>query len=147
MSAQTYAQDAVETAKQYLTTNAQKQKLSQSDIGELITSSAYLSPTTGWYHVYFNQGYQSIDVYNRLMNVVIKDGQVAYMTHNFIPDLIATKSTALSKTLLTPAEALQRAAAHLSLPVVAPARLQELSVAKLVGQLECSLNLELQLCA
>ncbi|WP_375446289.1 M36 family metallopeptidase [uncultured Fibrella sp.] len=133
VSAQMYAQNAIETAKQYLLKNTDKQKLTQSDVSEASISSAYLSPTTGWYHVYFNQTYQSVDVYNRLMNVVMKDGQVTYVTHNFIPDLASTKSISLVKSVLTPVDALQKAAVHLALPSVTPSRVQELSATRLAN--------------
>ena len=67
------AQAEVVTAKQYLSANATKFKLTKSDVNEASISSAYLSPTTGWYHVYLNQTYQSVEVHNSMLNLVLVD--------------------------------------------------------------------------
>jgi len=48
------AQTEIVIAKQYLKDNAPRLKLLDADINEMTVSSAYMSPTTGWYHVYFN---------------------------------------------------------------------------------------------
>jgi len=58
------AQTEIVTVKSYLTQNASQHKPATSDIVQMIISSSYLSPTTGWYHVYFNQTYQAVEVYN-----------------------------------------------------------------------------------
>ena len=40
--------------------------LSQTDINEMKASSAYRSPSTGWFHAYFNQTYKGVKA--RLLN-------------------------------------------------------------------------------
>ena len=109
------AQTEIATAKSYLTANSAKEKLSVADIAEMDVSSAYLSPTTGWYHIYFNQTFQSIEVYNGLLNVAIKSGQVNYVANNFIPDLASKVSQGTPNTRITPVQALQKAATSVSL--------------------------------
>ncbi len=110
-------QAQIGVAKSYVSQNLSAQKLSSSDISDMKVSSAYLSPTTGWYHVYFNQNYQSIEVYNALMNVTLKDNQVQYLTHSFVRDLESKipKSTLLSGNRITPLQAIQNAATSVNL--------------------------------
>jgi extracellular elastinolytic metalloproteinase len=91
------AQTELNVIKTYLTkiaehqekaTNEELNALSASDIKEMTVSSAYLSPSTGWFHAYFTQTYKGIDVFNALLNVTLKDGKVAHTTHQFVPNLL-----------------------------------------------------------
>ncbi len=83
-----FAQDYnLEAAKTHLQNNQKKFNLSGTDLKEMTVSSAYLSPTTGWYHVYFNQTYQAVEVYNGILNVTLKDGHIIHIANSFIPDL------------------------------------------------------------
>ncbi|MES2516583.1 MAG: M36 family metallopeptidase [Bacteroidota bacterium] len=111
------AQVEIQTAKTYLSRNAITQKLTSTDIAEMSVSSAYLSPTTGWYHIYFNQTYQSVEVYNALLNVTIKDGQVVNLGNSFVSDLTSKVPTGLLKSTIniTPLQAIQNAATNVSL--------------------------------
>jgi Fungalysin metallopeptidase (M36) len=112
------AQVQVDIAKNYVNQNFASQKLSATDVSEMKVSSAYLSPTTGWYHVYFNQTYKSVEVYNALMNVTLKDNQGQYLTHSFIPNLDAKVSKeSLNANKITPLQAIQNAAASVNLAV------------------------------
>ncbi|MEZ0607933.1 M36 family metallopeptidase [Fibrella sp. WM1] len=126
-----YAQAEIETAKQYVRQHGQAQAISPADVDELIVSSAYLSPTTGWYHVYFNQGYQSIEVYNRLMNVVLAGGQVTYLTHNFVPNSASLPNVGSRKNTLTPLEVLKKATTHVGMPVLDAGQVREISTVRL----------------
>lgn len=130
------AQTEVSAAKQYLKTNAKEQKLIETDIDNMTVSSAYLSPTTGWYHVYFNQNYQSIEVHNRMINVVLQQNQVKHIVSNFIPD-IASKTVANSfqNLTLSPFQALQKATSHLKLTVSDVSKIKEISTDKLLNGL------------
>ena len=109
------AQIEIATAKTYLTQNAAKQRLTTSDINDMSVSSAYLSPTTGWYHIYFNQTYQSVEVYNGLLNVTLNNGQVGYVTNNFVSNLASKIPTGLVSTKITSLQALQKAATSVNL--------------------------------
>ncbi|MBD2702213.1 M36 family metallopeptidase [Spirosoma sp. BT702] len=126
-----YAQIEIETARQYVAANMQQQQLTPPDIDGLLLSSAYKSPTTGWYHVYFNQAYQSVEVYNRMMNVVLMDKQVSYTNHNFIAGIDRIAKTGTSKSMISPVVALQKAAANVGLASTNLLPIQELATAKL----------------
>ena len=132
----THAQAQVEivTAKQYLSTNAAKFKLTESDVNEASTSSAYLSPTTGWYHVYLNQTYQSIEVYNSMLNLALVNNQVQNATGSFIPNIISkAKTVSLSSINLTPLQALQKATTHLKLSASDASKIEEISKTTLLN--------------
>ena len=58
--------------------------LSQRDLNEMIVSSAYLSPSTGFYHLYFNQRFKEIEVYNALLNIVVKHNNIAHIENQFL---------------------------------------------------------------
>ncbi|GAB4046404.1 M36 family metallopeptidase [Spirosoma litoris] len=110
-----YAQVEVETARKYVLSTLEQQKLTAADVNGLVVSSAYRSPTTGWYHVYFNQGYQSVEVYNRVMSIVLIGGQVAALNHNFIPGINLLPRTSALKGAITPFDALRKATANVGL--------------------------------
>lgn len=109
------AQTEIVTAKSYLTQNATQHKLTTSDIDQMVVSSSYLSPTTGWYHVYFNQTHQSVEVYNGLLNLTLKGGKVEYVTNSFIADIAAKTNIKLENLTLSPVQALQQAALNVNL--------------------------------
>jgi hypothetical protein len=111
------AQKEVESAKTYLSENALKQKLALTDIAEMNISSQYLSPTTGWYHIYFNQTYQSVDVFNGLLNVTLKDGEVFYVGNNFVQGIASKAPIGAINLNLSPLEAIQKAAANVNIPL------------------------------
>ncbi|MCU0469356.1 MAG: M36 family metallopeptidase [Arcicella sp.] len=124
----THAQSEINTAKTYLLANASKEKLAPSDVNDMSISSAYLSPTTGWYHIYFNQTYQDIEVYNALLNVTLKDGQVIHTTHSFIYNITAQSSsvnTTNAQGTLSAVQAIGRAAQHLNLSSSGVSKIQE----------------------
>ena len=109
------AQTEIATAKNYLTANASKEKLSAADIAEMSVSSAYLSPTTGWYHLYFNQTHQLVEVYNGLISVTLNNGQVGYVGNSFVPNLNSRVPAGLISTKISPLQALEKAAASVNL--------------------------------
>lgn len=122
------AQKEADAAKSYLTVNASKQKLALTDIAEMNISSQYLSPTTGWYHIYFNQTYQSVEVFNGLLNVTLKDGEVFYVGNNFVQAIASKVPVGAINLNLSPLEAIQKAAANVNIPL---SETKELSVEKL----------------
>ncbi|MEA5459675.1 M36 family metallopeptidase [Arcicella sp. LKC2W] len=124
------AQTEIETAKRYLTDNTTKHQLISSDIDEMVVSSAYLSPTTGWYHVYFNQTYQSIEVYNGMLNLTLKNGQVVYVANNFVQNIAQKATINLKAISLTPTQALSKALMKVGLT---SSNLQEIEVKQLNG--------------
>ncbi|AYQ33253.1 T9SS C-terminal target domain-containing protein [Runella sp. SP2] len=121
----TQAQNEIQTATQYLTENATKHKLLKQDIDRMTVSSAYLSPTTGWYHIYFNQTFESVEVYNSLLSLVVKDGQVQHTTGSFVPNIEALVNQA--PISVSPIQALQKAALEANLPINTPIQIREIS--------------------
>lgn len=130
-SISSYAQKEIEIAKSYLTTNAAKQNLTAADINEMQVSSAYLSPTTGWYHVYFAQTHQSIEVYNALLNLTLKNGTVEYVTSSFVQNLAGKVVINPSKEKISPVEAIRKAAVSQNLTVNNLNQIEEVSAVKL----------------
>ena len=134
LSLHSQAQVEIATAKQYLSSNATKFKLTELDVIEATTSSAYLSPTTGWYHVYLNQTYQSIEVYNSLLNLVLVDNQVQNAAGNFIPNIASkVNSNTLNVINLSPLQALQNAAVHLQLTPSDASKIKEINKSSLAN--------------
>lgn len=126
------AQTEIFTAKQYLKDNATKHKLVDADINEMTVSSAYLSPTTGWYHVYFNQNYQSIEVYNSMINMVLQKNQVQHTVGNFVQNIASKANTAnLQSITLSPLQAFQKATSHLKLTASNVSKIKQIIATKL----------------
>lgn len=126
-----YAQKEIEISKNYLTTNAAKQNLTAADINEMKVSSAYLSPTTGWYHVYFAQTHQSVEVYNALLNLTLKNGNVEYVTSSFVQNLAGKVTTNPLTEKLSPVQAIRNAAASRNITVNNLSQMEEVSTVKL----------------
>jgi Fungalysin metallopeptidase (M36)/Fungalysin/Thermolysin Propeptide Motif len=112
------AQIEVIKAKEYLSINIDKFNLSKVDINEMTVSSAYLSPTTGWYHIYFNQTHQNVEVFNGLLNVTMQNGNVVNTNHSFVENLSSKASTINTKNVqgtISPIQAIEKAAQHLNM--------------------------------
>jgi hypothetical protein len=77
----------LEAIKFHLKNQQNKLSLSDSDLTNMNLYSSYLSPTTGWYHAYFNQSYKDIEVYNGILNVAIKDGHLIHTGNSFVPNI------------------------------------------------------------
>ncbi|MFN3489614.1 MAG: M36 family metallopeptidase [Emticicia sp.] len=130
-SISTYAQKEIEIAKNYLTANAAKQNLTAADMNEMQISSAYLSPTTGWYHVYFAQTHQSVEVYNALLNLTLKNGNVEYVTSSFVQNLAGKVTVSPLKEKLSPVQAIRNAAMSRNLTISNLSQIEELSTVKI----------------
>ena len=104
------AQKEIETARVFLKENIEKQHLALTDINEMTVSSAYLSPSTGWYHVYFTQTYQAIEVYNSVLNVTLVNGQVQNANHTFVANLSSKAGLNNLTTKLNPINAIEKVA-------------------------------------
>jgi hypothetical protein len=131
MSMAAQAQTEIVTAKNYLAQNSSQHKLTASDIDQMVVSSSYLSPTTGWYHVYFNQTHQSVEVYNGLLNLTLKGGKVEYVTNSFIADIAAKTNIKLENLTLTPIQALQQAALNVNLTASSLEQIKEVKKTQL----------------
>ncbi len=132
LSYQAYAQKEAEKIKSYLQGNAGTYHLSANDLREMSVSSAYQSPTTGWYHVYYTQVYQSIEVFNGMLNVTYVNNHVAHVGNTFVEDLPSKIVGNGTFAQLSPANAIDKLAGHLSLPYI-PDDSKEQSAVKLAS--------------
>lgn len=119
----TFAQNEVQLCKELLQKNElnlgnEALRLSQSDIEQMVVSSSYLSPTTQWHHFYFNQTHQEIEVYNALLNVVMKNGKIEHISNQFFPKI--DKKTSDAKPKIKPEEAVKIAAKYLNINTLNP---------------------------
>ncbi len=121
------AQKEVEIAKQHLYKIATEQKLAPVDISEMKISSQYLSPTTGWYHIYFNQTFQGVEVYNALIGVTLKNDKVEWVANSFAPSIASRLASSNTNISLNAKEALQKAAASVNLATNNRAQIKEIS--------------------
>jgi len=133
VSVSLYAQRETAIAKEYLRANAKTWGLTANDLQEMKVSSAYLSPSTGWFHIYFNQYYQSIPVYNSVLNVTVKDEQVIHVNNSFVSNTNSSSLNNLKGTSLTPKTALQKVAAHLNLTASESSKVKEVSASQLLN--------------
>ncbi|PWK28865.1 fungalysin/thermolysin propeptide [Arcicella aurantiaca] len=129
-SVSSQAQTEIESAKKYLSDHTNQYKLLSSDVNEMVVSSAYLSPTTGWYHIYFNQTYQSIEVYNGMLNLILKDGQVQYVANKFIENVAEKVPVSLKQLSVSPTQALNKTLTKLG---ISAANLQEINPKNLLN--------------
>lgn len=107
------AQDAVEVSKTYIQSNTLTKKLDVADIAEMKVSHEYKSPTTGWHHVYFKQVFRSTDVYNGIINLTLKDGEVVHSGNTFVQNI--KEKTSSNKPQVAAINALQTAAVSVGL--------------------------------
>ena|GEM_PF-2045240 len=102
------AQNEINITKNYFNQSSVKERLAKSDIEEMTVSSAYLSPTTGWYHVYFTQTYQSIEVYNGMLNATLQNGEVKYVGNTFVQSIASfVPENAILSQSINPLQAIQ----------------------------------------
>lgn len=114
------SQEASKIAQEYVQHNLDKYGLQPSDIAGMDVSDNYFSKNNETYHVYFNQKYRGIAVQNAVFGAHIKNGKVFYATNRFISGL--GEAVNATEAGLTPAEAIDRAAAYLGLIIDAPLR-------------------------
>jgi hypothetical protein len=127
-----YAQQETIIVKNYLKDNLVKESLSVQDIDDMVVSDAYLSPTTGLYHLYFKQTYKNIEVYNGILNGTIKNGVVVNIGNSFVKNLgsmIPENAQILAdissgKTGINPKEALKIASNNVNLISSEPSQIQ-----------------------
>ena len=103
------AQKEIALSKQYLADNLQKYQLTTTDIADMSVSSQYLSPTTGWYHIYYNQTFGKVEVFNSLMGITIQNNKVANTASNFVYDIQNKITNPSTKSNILPADALEKA--------------------------------------
>ncbi|MFN3852283.1 MAG: M36 family metallopeptidase [Spirosomataceae bacterium] len=111
-----FAQDPnLEAAKLHLKSKQEKLSLSNNDLAEMQLSSAYISPSTGWYHAYFTQTHQAIEVYNGILNVALKDGHLIHTGNSFLPNIEQRLSSVSAKPSVSAQSALIKTAERIGI--------------------------------
>ncbi len=111
-------QDALETARRYLSEHPQQYGLSEADLADVVVSSQYTDAHNGVTHLYLVQRHAGIEVYNGVLNVHLKDGEVLLAKSRFVSKLAArVRSTTPA---LPPEMAVQAVARALDLPLTEP---------------------------
>lgn len=102
------------TAQQYLNSQAEEWGLSQQDIAEPIVTDEVTDRKTGITRVYMQQQYQGIPVYNAVSNYNINsNGEVYSAHHSFVQGLAGKVNTTIP--IINAEEAIKKLANHLGL--------------------------------
>lgn len=100
----------------YLNQNRETYGLTVSDISDLTVDKEFFSKNTKITHVYVNQRYQGISIFNAISSVAIKGNVVFYYANSFIGNINQRINT--TSPQLTAQQAIQRAAATLNLGAI-----------------------------
>ncbi|MCE7926757.1 MAG: DUF11 domain-containing protein [Haliscomenobacteraceae bacterium CHB4] len=101
-----------ETALRFLQENSTQFGLSKADVSDVHVTDEYLSKHNGVTHVWVQQQYQGIPVFNGLFGLHVKsDGKVLTLGHRFIPELQTKANTTIPS--LSAAKAVEMAFANL----------------------------------
>ena len=77
-------QSADRKARQFLAQQAESWGLQQADLSDLIISDMYTTDHNGLTHVYFQQQYKGIPIYNAVTSVhITKEGKVIESPNRF----------------------------------------------------------------
>jgi extracellular elastinolytic metalloproteinase len=118
------AQTPLETAMRYLEDHSEEWQLTAADIADVVVSDMYTSRHNQATHIYFNQRYSGIELYNAINGVHLKNtGEVVFATNRFTPDLASKINT--TEPAISAYAAILSAADHLNLPVLSDLRLLE----------------------
>lgn len=113
---------AVETARLYIERNRQALGLSASDTGDMVVNNAVRDDHSGVTHVYFQQRYRGIDVFNAILNAsVMPNGTVLAVGNRFVSNIAAAARGQQPKK--SAIDAAQDAAGHLNLRPTGPFQL------------------------
>jgi uncharacterized repeat protein (TIGR01451 family) len=86
----TEAQKPLEISQQYLEQNLKDLGLNAQDIEEYRVRDMYVSKHNGLTHVYLNQTYESVDIYNAIINInILPNGEVLNAGNRFVPNLLS----------------------------------------------------------
>lgn len=97
----------------YLKNNKARFGLQSDDFTDLAINNAYYSEGTEITHVYINQTYQNIRIYNAISSVAIKNGEVFYFSNRFHNAISSKINTNVASQ--TPTAAIESLANHFQL--------------------------------
>lgn len=109
---------AISSAKQFLKENINTWQLTEADIVDITVENILTSKHNGVTHIYFNQRYQGIKIFNALNTVnVLPNGEILHASNRFLPQIKTLVNT--TQTRINPETAIQNAALHLEIKEVA----------------------------
>ena len=109
---------AINAAKQYLQENLANWQLIEADIADIEVQNIFTSKHNGVTHIYFNQGYQGIKIFNALSTInVLPNGEILHASNRFLPEIANLVNT--TQTRINPETAIRNAALHLEIKAVA----------------------------
>ena len=107
-------QQQIDLSKSYIKTNMADWKLSATDIEDIIVENAYQTKHNGVTHVYYQQRYKGIPIFNAILNVnLLPNGKVFHVGNRFHTDI--EKAINTTQATLSPEEAILAAAKHLKI--------------------------------
>lgn len=122
-SVQSFSQGTTEVIQAFLNAHSASQGLTPEDIAQWNISSQHKSSTSGVQHVYIQQEYQGVPVYNAIANFALKDQKVISMGNRLV-DHLGQKVNATSPSI-TPFQAIEAAAQSLGLDQANELRVKE----------------------
>ncbi|NEV94537.1 T9SS type A sorting domain-containing protein [Psychroflexus sp. YR1-1] len=108
-----HAQTEIKLIKAYVEQEQAMKKISSDDFSGLKLNSEHFSQSTKLNHIYIQQTYRGIPVFNAIGNFAVFRDEVRYANYDFVTNL-ASKITTQNSTL-TPEEVLQAAATQLGI--------------------------------
>lgn len=113
LSVFSYGQNHTQLIKTYLSDNTNNLGLSASDIKEWKITNEVFSKQSKVTHVYIQQQYKGIPIFNAVSNISIKDNKVFYFANSFIKDLSSKVNATIP--LLKPQTAITESVSQLRL--------------------------------
>ncbi|MCI0580726.1 MAG: M36 family metallopeptidase [Chloroflexi bacterium] len=111
--------DPLEIALAYLNSHYDELGLARADVADIVVSDIYTSDHNGTTHIYLQQRYQGVEVYNALINVnVAADGSIINLGNRFAARL--DHSVSRGEATLSAADAVSAAAGSLGLALAEP---------------------------
>lgn len=107
------AQTEIKLIKTYLAQEQVQKKMSSDDFSDINVSSIHFSKSTSLNHVYVQQAYQGIPIFNAIGNFAIKNNEVMYASYDFESDLNSKITT--QNPSLSPQEALNAVTTQLGI--------------------------------
>jgi hypothetical protein len=108
-----------QSAVRLVRTNASAIGLSKNDLDNFRISDAYIDKITGASLVYVQQTYKAVDVFNSVRVYAFKNGRLVSASGRAIANIDALVNEKNGKAAVTPANAVNAAAANLKLPASA----------------------------
>ncbi len=109
---------AISSAKQFLKENIDNWQLTETDIADIAIENVFTSKHNGLTHIYFNQRYQGVKIFNALSTVnVLPNGEILHASNRFLPKINTLVNT--TQPSINPETAIRNAALHLEIKEVA----------------------------